>query len=126
MKRRSSLPPVFPQTTARGQGDEAADILAKRGSTSSTSSTISENSELATEEQKLMRVNRQIKSTLTELLNCEGVRGDRLYRAWVQTRLMDAERELRGGRRHSLGQARGLEEELGRWRVHEGGRESVL
>lgn len=54
------------------------------------------------EEKKLVQVNQQIKTTLTELLNCESVRQDRLYSVWVQSRLMDAERELKGARRHSV------------------------
>lgn len=58
---------------------------------------------------KLHDVNQQIKTALTELLNCESVRGDRLYRAWVQNRLMEAERELRGGRRNSAGGGRRME-----------------
>ena len=45
-------------------------------------------------EKKLKNVNEQIKCTLTDLLNCEGVWGDRRYRMWVETRLMDAEKEL--------------------------------
>jgi len=57
--------------------------------------------EIEQDEVKLKSVNQQIKSTLTELLNCESVRGDRRYRMWVQTRLMDAERELKGGRSRS-------------------------
>jgi hypothetical protein len=51
--------------------------------------------EIEQDETKLKMVNQQIKSTLTELLNCESVRGDRRYRMWVQTRLMDAEKELK-------------------------------
>jgi len=51
--------------------------------------------EIEEDEKKMKDVNLQIKSTLTELLNCESVRGDRRYRMWVQTRLMDAERELK-------------------------------
>jgi hypothetical protein len=79
-KRRSSLPPTLPVQP--------------------------ELSELEEEELKLIDVNQQIKSTLTELLNCESVRGDRRYRMWIQTRLMDAEKELKGsrhrGRRRSV------------------------
>lgn len=52
-------------------------------------------------EMKLNDVNLQIKSTLTELLNCESVRGSRQWRTWVQTRLMDAERELKVSRTRS-------------------------
>jgi hypothetical protein len=51
--------------------------------------------EIAEEEMKLKSVNQQIKSTLTNLLNCESVRGNQRYRMWVQTRLMDAEKELK-------------------------------
>jgi len=57
--------------------------------------------EIEQDEIKLKMVNQQIKSTLTELLNCESVRGDRRYRMWVQTRLMDAERELKRERTRS-------------------------
>ena len=62
---------------------------------------------------KLHDVNQQIKMALTELLNCESVRGDRLYRAWVQRRLMEAERELKEGRRMSGSGGRGRMEGLG-------------
>jgi hypothetical protein len=54
--------------------------------------------EIEEDEMKLKDVNLQIKSTLTDLLNCESVRGDKRYRMWVQTRLMDAERELKENR----------------------------
>lgn len=55
--------------------------------------------EVEEDEEKLMHVTQQIKTTLTDLLNCESVRNDKRYRMWVQTRLMDAERELKGSRR---------------------------
>jgi hypothetical protein len=55
-------------------------------------------SEIEEGELKLMNINQQIKAALTELLNCESVRKDRRYRMWIQTRLMDAERELKGSR----------------------------
>lgn len=57
--------------------------------------------EIEEDENKLKDVNLQIKSTLTELLNCESVRNDNRYRSWIQTRLMDAEKELRGSRTRS-------------------------
>jgi len=57
--------------------------------------------EIEEDEIKLKEVNLQIKSTLTELLNCESVRSDDRYRTWVQTRLMDAERELKVSRTRS-------------------------
>ncbi|XXH04055.1 hypothetical protein Hte_010466 [Hypoxylon texense] len=55
--------------------------------------------EMAAGEQKLSDVNEGLKRALTELLNCETVRKDQAMRTWVQTRLMDTERELRSGRR---------------------------
>jgi hypothetical protein len=45
-------------------------------------------------ERELDNVNRQIKCTLMDLLNCKGVKENRRYRMWVQDRLMVAEREL--------------------------------
>jgi len=57
--------------------------------------------EIEEDEMKLKDVNLQIKGTLTDLLNCESVRSDNRYRAWVQTRLMDAERELKVSRTRS-------------------------
>jgi hypothetical protein len=57
--------------------------------------------EIEQDETKLKMVNQQIKSTLTELLNCESVRGDTRYRMWVQTRLMDVEQELKRDRTRS-------------------------
>ncbi|TGO55421.1 hypothetical protein BCON_0092g00040 [Botryotinia convoluta] len=53
------------------------------------------------DEQKLKDVNQQIKTALTDLLNCESVKGDIRYRKWVQTRLMDTERELKERRTRS-------------------------
>ncbi|KAI0151492.1 hypothetical protein BJ166DRAFT_391082 [Pestalotiopsis sp. NC0098] len=55
--------------------------------------------EMKADEQKLCNVNEGIKRALTELLNSDAVRNDRAMRTWVQTRLMDTERELRTGRR---------------------------
>jgi len=55
--------------------------------------------EISAEEQRLSEVNESIKRTLTELLNCSSVRADRAFRTWVQTRLMETEKELRSGRR---------------------------
>ncbi|KAI1842075.1 hypothetical protein JX265_013570 [Neoarthrinium moseri] len=54
---------------------------------------------MAADELKLCDVNEGIKRALTELLNSDAVRRDRTMRTWVQTRLMDTERELRTGRR---------------------------
>ncbi|KAF2965619.1 hypothetical protein GQX73_g7959 [Xylaria multiplex] len=55
--------------------------------------------EVAAREQKLFDVNEGMKRALTELLNCEAVRQDRAMRTWVQTRLLETEKELRRGRR---------------------------
>ncbi|KAH7025719.1 uncharacterized protein B0I36DRAFT_148415 [Microdochium trichocladiopsis] len=55
--------------------------------------------EMAAGEQKLFDVNEGIKRALTELLNCERVRSDQAMRSWVQSRLMETEKELRSGRR---------------------------
>lgn len=59
--------------------------------------------EVVAGEKQLCDVNESIKRALTELLNCEAVRKDRTMRTWVQTRLMDTERELRTGRRRRSG-----------------------
>jgi hypothetical protein len=62
--------------------------------------------EIEQDEMKLKDVNQQIKRTLNELLNCESVRGDRRYRMWIQTRLMDAEKELKKDRSKSCDRRR--------------------
>lgn len=55
--------------------------------------------QIASEEAKLVSVNEGIKRALTELLNCETVRSDQVFRSFCMTRLMETEQELRGGRR---------------------------
>ncbi|KAI1276793.1 hypothetical protein F5Y07DRAFT_398948 [Xylaria sp. FL0933] len=55
--------------------------------------------EVAAGERKLFNVNEAMKHALTELLNCEAVRQDRAMRTWVQSRLLETEKELRRGRR---------------------------
>ncbi|CAH0017975.1 unnamed protein product [Clonostachys rhizophaga] len=55
--------------------------------------------EITAEERRLFALNESIKRALTELLNCESVRCDRSMRLWVQSRLMETEKELRSGRR---------------------------
>lgn len=55
--------------------------------------------EISAEERRLFHVDEGIKRALTELLNCEFVRNDRSMRLWVQSRLMETEKELRSGRR---------------------------
>lgn len=71
--------------------------------------------EIEEDEGKLNDVNLQIKGTLTELLNCESVRADRRYRMWVQTRLMDAERELTKAKKGSC--ERRMSVDVGRLRM---------
>ena len=58
--------------------------------------------ELSPDEQKLYDVNHDIKSTLTELLNCDAVKNDSKMRLWVQTRLMDAEQALKRQRKRRV------------------------
>jgi len=48
---------------------------------------------------QLHDINQQIKATLTSLLNCDSVRHDDKFRAWVQSRLMETEMEMRKQRR---------------------------
>jgi len=55
--------------------------------------------QVAAGEQMLSNVNEGIKRALTELLNCDVVRQNVHTRSWVQTRLLETERELRRGRR---------------------------
>ena len=55
--------------------------------------------EIATREQQLLDVNEGIKRALTELLNCDLVRADKPFRTWVQSRLLETEKELRSRRR---------------------------
>lgn len=50
-------------------------------------------------EASLYEINQQIKSTLTELLNCDEVKHDKMFRAWVQTKLMEAEHQLKKQRK---------------------------
>ncbi|KAI9742273.1 MAG: hypothetical protein M1818_004173 [Claussenomyces sp. TS43310] len=71
-------------------------LRTRRSSLPATLAALTE--EVEEEEQKLMHVNQQIKMTLTDLLNCESVRHDGRYRMWVQSRLLDAEKELKGNR----------------------------
>ncbi|KAK5124386.1 hypothetical protein LTR85_001603 [Meristemomyces frigidus] len=55
--------------------------------------------EVSQDETKLYDINADIKSTLTDLLNCEAIRKDHKMRLWVATRLMDAEQELKRQRK---------------------------
>lgn len=55
--------------------------------------------EISLEERRLFDVDESIKRALTELLNCESVRASQSMRLWVQSRLMETEKELRSGRR---------------------------
>lgn len=48
---------------------------------------------------RLCEINQEIKATLTELLNTNSVRSDEKSRAWIQSRLMAAEHQIRDQRR---------------------------
>ncbi|KAI9763858.1 MAG: hypothetical protein M1840_009042 [Geoglossum simile] len=50
----------------------------------------------------LLTINNQTKATLTSLLACSSTREDPNFRAWVQSRLMETEQELRDWRRWSV------------------------
>ncbi|KAH9845819.1 hypothetical protein Tdes44962_MAKER00029 [Teratosphaeria destructans] len=57
---------------------------------------------LSQDEVQLFDINYDIKSTLTDLLNCEAVKNDSKMRIWVQSRLMDAELELKRQRKRRV------------------------
>lgn len=61
---------------------------------------------ISADEQRLFAVNESIKRALTEMLNCDIVRSDSSMRMWTQTRLMEAEKELRSGRRRRTSPSR--------------------
>lgn len=56
-------------------------------------------SERSTTSDKLYECTREIRCTLTELLNCDSVKHDERFRTWVQEKLMDAEHDIKGQRR---------------------------
>ncbi|TKA72238.1 hypothetical protein B0A49_05986 [Cryomyces minteri] len=64
------------------------------------------------DEDRLHEITQQIKATLTDLLNCAWVRHDDKFRAWVQSRLMDAEKELKQQKRRRLSVDRGVTDYL--------------
>lgn len=55
--------------------------------------------EMLGEEARLCSINEGIKRALTDLLNCETVRCDQVFRQWIMARLLEVEKELRSGRR---------------------------
>ena len=63
------------------------------------------NEELQADQDKLFAVNRRIKATLTDLLNCESVKQDSRMRSWVQTRLMDSQHEHNDQRRKHISES---------------------
>jgi hypothetical protein len=99
----AELPPTTSLPSTRPE------LPKRRSSLPSTLSASPRLSEIEEEELKLLNVNQQIKATLTELLNCESVRKDRRYRMWIQTRLMDAERELKDSRSLSRNRRRSVD-----------------
>jgi hypothetical protein len=90
-------PPSHPSTRQHRSGSIPQCRPMVRTRSSSLPATIDSHllDEIQEHEAKIKNVNMQIKTTLTELLNCGSVRGDGRYRMWVQTRLMDVERELK-------------------------------
>jgi hypothetical protein len=62
------------------------------------------------EEEKLHDISKQIKATLTDLLNSDASRNDGKFRVWVQSRLMDAEMELRRHRKRRMSADKGRED----------------
>jgi len=54
------------------------------------------------DEGKLFDVNGKIKTTLTDLMNCESVKHDTRMRTWVQTRLMDAQQHMNNEKRRRV------------------------
>jgi len=106
-----SYPPPSPPTTTTRHHHRRGSVQhqrpAMRTRRSSLPTVVDEKiiSDIAEDEMKLKTVNQEIKGTLTDLLNCESVRGDRRYRMWVQTRLMDAEKELKGIKSRSCDKA---------------------
>ncbi|KAF7880713.1 uncharacterized protein EAF01_011982 [Botrytis porri] len=93
LSRRGSLPPSFGHTQHLHREERINSLPAI------VDETVIE--VIEEDEQKLKNVNQQIKTALTDLLNCESVKGDVRYRKWVQTRLMDTERELKERRTRS-------------------------
>jgi hypothetical protein len=89
--RRRSLPPGAFLSCPSAAGPVACSLETLLDETTLT--------QVAAEEAQLFDVNEGIKRTLTELLNCENVRKETAFRTWIQCRLMDTEKELRGSRR---------------------------
>ncbi|KYG42020.1 hypothetical protein M433DRAFT_7494 [Acidomyces richmondensis BFW] len=58
--------------------------------------------QMSSDEDRLYDVNHEIKSTLTDLLNCDAIRHNSRMRMWVQARLMEAERELKRQKKRRL------------------------
>lgn len=93
------VPRISPRKRSRS-GQSARWTSDRRGST--TLDTIPDEETMqaiSAEERRLYDVNESIKRALTEMLNCNIVRADASMRMWTQTRLMEAEKELRSGRR---------------------------
>jgi len=81
-----------------------SDPISIPGSTPrSPPSPLSPRSSFSTEDReddaRLYQVNKQIKSTLTDLLNNESVKHDDKFRFWVQRQLMEAEMEMKRQKR---------------------------
>lgn len=94
--------PAMPSPRKRSRGQARCSGWADSRRASAVLDTIPDEETMqaiSAEEQRLFDVNESIKRALTEMLNCDIVRSDSSMRMWTQTRLMEAEKELRSGRR---------------------------
>ena len=85
-------------------------------------------------DEKLCALNREIKTTLTDLLNCEATQSDEELRSWVLKKLMETELELKqqrkgrgrvGGGQHQRG-CRAPLSRPGLWCTHRRLRQEVV
>lgn len=107
----SSSPPFRNHRRSSASSTTGMRLSAYRNSHSTLEPVLDETliEEMAAGQQKLSDVNEGIKRTLTELLNCDTVRKDRTMRTWVQSRLLETEKELRCGRRRRSSGSGGLD-----------------
>ena len=103
---RRSPPPVINLTHAsfksRPHHDRSPRSPFDRRSSIPTVSSIPEDP-TEDDEGKLFDITGRIKMTLTDLLNCPSVRHNERMRAWVQSRLMDAQQALNESKRKRIG-----------------------
>ncbi|KAK4991908.1 hypothetical protein LTR66_002130 [Elasticomyces elasticus] len=97
-----STPPTFPSNmfSSPNVHNTINPIPEEAVSDSSDSETLG----LSVDQDSLYDINKQIKTTLTDLLNCESVKhdGSGKFRLWIQSRLMEAEKELKKQKRRRI------------------------